>query len=267
MRTRFTTPATRPRVGKHKALHAAETPIALKRRARRLSETLTALHPDAHCELNHRNAYELIVATILSAQCTDARVNLVTPGLFAVYPTVRDLAQARQGDVQKLIRSTGFYRNKAANVIGMAEAVVARFEGEIPERLEDLVTLPGVGRKTANVVRGNAFGYPGLTVDTHFSRLTQRMYLTESKDPVKIETDLAALIPSADWTMFSHRLIFHGRRVCHARRAACGACPLAADCPSFGLVGPTDAAEAADLVTGNNREHILTMAGLGQEEV
>ncbi|MBB2908954.1 endonuclease-3 [Streptosporangium becharense] len=211
--------------------------------ARILAET----YPDAHCELDFGNPLELLVATILSAQCTDKRVNTVTPRLFARYPAAEDYAAADRAELEEIIRPTGFFRAKAAGIIGMAQVLCERFGGEVPGRLEDLVTLPSVGRKTANVVLGNAFGTPGLTVDTHFQRLVRRFGWTAETDPVKIEQVVAGLIPRRDWTMTSHHLIWHGRRVCHARRPACGACPLTTLCPSYGI-GPADPVEAARLV-------------------
>ena len=225
-----------------------ESPTALVRRARRIARDLAVIHPEAHCELDHTNPLELAVATILSAQCTDKRVNLVTPGLFLRYRTAQDYAGADRLQVEDLIHSTGFYRNKATALIGLGSALVERFDGQVPARLTDLITLPGIGRKTANVVLGNAFGVPGLTVDTHFGRLVRRFGWTQEQDPVKVEAVVAGLLPKADWTMFSHRVIFHGRRICHSRKPACGACPLARQCPSYGL-GPTDPAVAAALVT------------------
>ncbi|GAA3407536.1 endonuclease III [Streptosporangium vulgare] len=204
-------------------------------------------YPDAHCELDFRDPLELLVATILSAQCTDKRVNTVTPTLFAKYPTAEDYAGADRAEMEGIIRPTGFFRAKTNSIIGMAQALCERHGGEVPGKLKDLVALPGVGRKTANVVLGNAFGVPGITVDTHFQRLTHRFGWTSETDPVKIEHVVAALIPKRDWTMMSHRLIWHGRRVCHARKPACGVCPLAALCPSYG-VGPVDPVQAAKLV-------------------
>ncbi|WP_326819361.1 endonuclease III [Streptosporangium sp. NBC_01756] len=226
---------------------AGESPLALVRRARRIDRILAETYPDAHCELDFRNPLELLVATILSAQCTDKRVNTVTPTLFAKYQTAEDYAGADRTELEELIRSTGFFRAKTTSIIGMAQAVCGRYGGEVPGKLKDLVTLPGVGRKTANVVLGNAFGVPGITVDTHFQRLVQRFGWTGETDPVKIEHVVAGLIPKRDWTMMSHRLIWHGRRMCHARRPACGVCPLAALCPSYGL-GPIDPVQAAKLV-------------------
>jgi endonuclease-3 len=224
-----------------------ESPLALVRRARTINRALTELYPDAHCELDFTNPLELLVATILSAQCTDKRVNMVTPVLFAKYPTAADYAGADRAEVEAIIVSTGFFRAKTTSIIGMAQALCDRFGGEVPRRLKDLVTLPGVGRKTANVVLGNAFGIPGLTVDTHMLRLSNRLRWTTSADPVKVEQDIAALIPRKEWTLLSHRVIWHGRRVCHARKPACGACGLARWCPSFGL-GATDEATARKLV-------------------
>ncbi len=220
---------------------------ALVRRARRIARELAVLHPDAHCELDFTSPLELAVATILSAQCTDKRVNEVTPALFRHYRTAADYAAADREELEALIRPTGFFRNKAGSLIGLGAALVDRHGGEVPNRLQDLVLLPGIGRKTANVVLGNAFGVPGLTVDTHFGRLVRRFGWTELEDPVKVEAVVAALLPKADWTMFSHRVIFHGRRVCHARKPACGACGIASLCPSYGL-GPTDPEVAATLL-------------------
>ncbi len=220
---------------------------ALVRRARRMNRELAELYPDAHCELDFISPLELLVATILSAQCTDKRVNMVTPVLFARYRSAADYASADREDIEKIIMSTGFFRAKTNSIIGLGQALCERHGGEVPNKLSELVKLPGVGRKTANVVLGNAFGIPGITVDTHFSRLAHRFGWTESGDPVKIEAEVGALIPRSEWTMLSHRLIWHGRRVCHARRPACGACAVAALCPSYGE-GPTDPAVAAKLV-------------------
>jgi endonuclease III len=220
---------------------------ALVRRARRIGRKLAELYPDAHTELNFSSPLELLVATILSAQTTDKRVNLVTPVLFARYHTAADYASADRAEMEKIIQSAGFYRAKTTSLIGLGQALCERFGGEVPHRLRDLVTLPGVGRKTANVVLGNAFGIPGITVDTHFARLSRRFGWTTSTDPVKIEQEVGALFPRKCWTYLSHCLIWHGRRVCHARRPACGACELAALCPSFGL-GPTDYETAIKLV-------------------
>ncbi len=226
---------------------APPSPQALTRRARRIARELAVLHPDAHCELDFRTPLELLVATILSAQCTDKRVNEVTPALFRRYPDAQAYAAADREDLEALIRPTGFFRNKATSLIGLGAALVERHGGQVPPRLDDLVKLPGVGRKTANVVLGDAFSIPGLTVDTHFGRLVRRFGWTTLEDPVQVEAAVAALLPRRDWTMFNHRVIFHGRRVCHARKPACGACAIAALCPSYGI-GPTDPTVAAALV-------------------
>jgi endonuclease III len=225
----------------------AETPLALTRRARRINRELAELYPDAHCELDFTNALQLSVATILSAQCTDKRVNAVTPALFARYQTADDYAGADRAEVEEFIRSTGFYRNKTNSLIKLGQALVERFDGAVPCTLSELVTLPGFGRKTANVVLGNAFGIPGISVDTHFGRLARRWGWTAETDPVQVEAVVGALIPKRDWTVLSHRVIWHGRRVCHSRRPACGACAIARLCPSFGE-GPTDPAVAAKLL-------------------
>jgi endonuclease-3 len=209
-----------------------------------------ALHeryPYAHCELDFTNPLELLVATILSAQTTDQRVNLVTPSVFARYPTAAAYAGADRTELETMIQSTGFFRNKADALIKLGGALVESFDGEVPGRLAELVTLPGVGRKTANVVLGNAFGVPGITVDTHFGRLVRRFGWTGETDPVKVEREVGSLFPRRDWTMLSHVLIFHGRRTCHAKKPACGACPVAAWCPSYGI-GPTGRDEAMTLL-------------------
>ena len=218
------------------------------RRARRIDRLLAARYPDARCELDHRSAFELLVATVLSAQTTDVRVNQVTPALFARWPDAAARAGAAEAEVAEVIRPTGCFRVKARSVVGLARELVTRFDGAVPATMADLVSLPGVGQKTANVVLGNAFGVPGLPVDTHVLRVAGRLGLTAADDPVAVETDLTALFEPRDWTMVSHRLIFHGRRTCHARRAACGACPLAALCPAYG-VGVTDPEAARALVT------------------
>ena len=224
-----------------------ESRTGLVRRARRTARELAVLHPDAHCELDFTTPLELAVATVLSAQCTDKRVNEVTPALFRRYPTAAAYAGADREELEALVRPTGFFRNKTTSLIGLGAALVEQHGGEVPRRLEELVRLPGIGRKTANVVLGNAFGVPGLTVDTHFGRLVRRFGWTALEDPVKVEAVVADLLPKADWTMFSHRVIFHGRRVCHARTPACGACGVARLCPSYGL-GPTDPERAQALV-------------------
>ena len=212
-------------------------PRGAKARAGAVVELLKALYPDARCALTHRNAYELLVATILSAQSTDVRVNMVTPALFTRYPTAADLAHADPEDVEELVRSTGFFRSKTKSIIGMAQAVEERFGGEVPVELDDLVTLPGVGRKTGNVVRSVWFEVPGLPVDTHVIRLSHRLRLTTETDPVKIEKDLGAMVAPEEWGLLSLRLIEHGRQVCIARKPRCDRCGLAAICPSAGRVG------------------------------
>jgi endonuclease-3 len=221
--------------------------VALVRRARRIGRELAVLYPDAHTELNFGRPLELLVATILSAQTTDKRVNLVTPVLFARYRTAADYASADRAEMEKIIQTTGFFRAKTNSLIGLGQALCDRYGGEVPKRLRDLVTLPGVGRKTANVVLGNAFGVPGITVDTHFGRLSRRFGWTTETDPEKVEQEVGALFPRKDWTFLSHCMIWHGRRVCFARRPACGACALASMCPSFGE-GPTDPDVARKLV-------------------
>ena len=226
---------------------AEESHTALVRRARRIGRALAETYPDAHCELDFRTPLELLVATVLSAQTTDVRVNEVTPVLFARYRTAADYAGADRAEVEAIIKSTGFFRAKTDSLLKLGAALEERFDGEVPRRLADLVTLPGVGRKTANVVLGNAFGVPGITVDTHFGRLSRRFGWTTEDDPVKVEHEVGALFPKKDWTVLSHRLIWHGRRICHSRRPACGACPLARWCPSYGI-GPVDAKEAGKLV-------------------
>ena len=214
-----------------------------------MARELAVIHPDAHCELDFTNAFELLVATVLSAQTTDKMVNKVTPTLFAQYPDAVALAGADREELETILKPTGFFRAKANSVLGLSQALVERFDGEVPGRMADLVTLPGVGRKTANVVLGNAFGVPGLTVDTHFGRLVRRFGWTAEEDPVKVEAEIAELVPKKEWTDFSHRVIFHGRRVCHAKKAACGACGLAPWCPSFGIgpVGPRGRPEAGQV--------------------
>ena len=224
-----------------------ESPLALTRRARKINRELGQLYPDAHTELNFTDPLELSVATILSAQCTDKRVNEVTPAVFAKFRTAADYAAADRAELEEMIRPTGFFRNKTNTLIKLGQQLVERFDSEVPRTLDELVTLPGFGRKTANVVLGNAFGIPGITVDTHFGRLARRWRWTESTDPVKVEHEVGALFPKKDWTILSHRVIWHGRRVCHARKPACGACAIARLCPSYGE-GPTDPVVAAKLV-------------------
>lgn len=226
---------------------AAPGRTALVRRARRINRELARLYPDAHIELNFTSPLELLVAAILSAQTTDRRVNEVTRVLFVRYRTAADYAAADRAEIERLIRPTGFFRAKANRLITLGQALCDRFGGEVPDTLEELVTLPGVGRKTANLVLGDAFGKPSLTVDTHVARLARRFGWTAQTDPEKIEQDVRALLPHQDWTAASHRLTWHGRRVCHARTPACGACGIARLCPSFGA-GPTDPQTARKLV-------------------
>ncbi|MET9151364.1 endonuclease III [Streptomyces griseoflavus] len=224
-----------------------ESRTALVRRARRINRELAEVYPYAHPELDFENPFQLVVATVLSAQTTDLRVNQTTPALFARYPTPEDLAAADPEEVEEILRPTGFFRAKTKSVIGLSKAIAEDFGGEVPGRLEDLVKLPGVGRKTAFVVLGNAFGRPGITVDTHFQRLVRRWRWTAETDPDKIEAAIGALFPKSDWTDLSHHVIWHGRRICHARKPACGACPIAALCPAYGE-GETDPEKAEKLL-------------------
>lgn len=224
-----------------------QSQTALVRQARKVNKILGEVFPDARCELDFENPLQLLVATVLSAQCTDKRVNMVTPNLFKKYPTAEKLASAPRVDLEEIIKSTGFYRNKAASIHGLATAILEKHGGNVPNNLDELVKLPGVGRKTANVVLGNAFDVPGITVDTHVGRIARRLGWTTNTDPVKVEFDLMELFPAKDWTMLNHRLIFFGRRICHSRKPACGACPVAKLCPSFGE-GPIDKAEATKLL-------------------
>ena len=231
---------------------ADEDLAARKRRARRILTVLGETYPDARCELDFTTPLELLVATVLSAQCTDQRVNSVTPALFRRYPDAAAYAAADRMELESLIAPTGFFRQKAKTLQALGQKLCDRYGGEVPGRLDDLVTLPGVGRKTANVVLGDAFGVPGITVDTHLGRLARRFGWTEQTDPEKVEAELMALVPKKDWTLMSHRVIWHGRRRCHARRPACGACPVARWCPAFGE-GPTDPVVAAKLVRDSGR--------------
>jgi endonuclease-3 len=207
-----------------------------KQRVLKIARQLAKTYADAECALHHDSPFQLLAATILSAQCTDERVNMVTPALFGKYPTPAALAASNQADVEKIIQSTGFFRAKATNLRGMAQALVEQFGGELPRTLDEMVSLPGVGRKTANVVLGTAFGLPtGVVVDTHVKRLTRLLGLTKNLNPEKIERDLAALLPKSEWINFSHRLIHHGRRICNARKPNCSECPLLKLCPRVGL--------------------------------
>ena len=212
-----------------------------------INRALAQTYPDADIELDFETPLQLLVATILSAQSTDKRVNMVTPVVFARYPDAAALAAADRAELEELIKPTGFFRAKSDSLIKLGSALVERFDGDVPSRLADLVTLPGVGRKTANVVLGNAFGIPGITVDTHVGRLSRRFGWTTQHDPVKVEVDIAALFPKRDWTQLCQNMIWHGRRCCHARNPACGACPVARWCPSYGE-GETDPVQAAKLI-------------------
>jgi endonuclease-3 len=218
-----------------------------KVRAKAIYRQLTKNYPNVRCELDYNSAFQLLVATVLSAQCTDKRVNQTTPALFKKYPNPKKMAKADLKDIQRLVKSTGFFRAKAKNIKGLSNKIMEEFDGDVPSNLDDLITLPGVGRKTANVVLGHAFGIPGITVDTHFGRLSRRFGWSKQNDPVKVEFEVGELIPEKEWTNLSQRMIWHGRRVCHARKPACGACPLAKLCPSYGI-GEIDPIKAKRLV-------------------
>lgn len=218
-----------------------------QRSAKAIYRVLTKTYPDIHCELDFKNPLELIVAVVLSAQCTDKRVNQLTPALFKKYKTAADYAKAPLPEIEEFIYSAGFHHAKARHLKGLGSRIVEEFDGKVPATLEELVTLPGVGRKTANVVLGHAFNIPGITVDTHFGRLSRRFEWTTSEDPVKVEHEVGELIPQKEWTNLSQRMIWHGRRICHSRKPACGACPVAKICPSVGI-GEMDPAKAALLV-------------------
>jgi endonuclease-3 len=228
------------------------TRTSLVRRARKMNRILADTYPDADIELDFAGPWQLLIVTVLSAQTTDRRVNAVSPALFARYPDPAALAAADRDDVEAIIAPTGFFRAKTQSIMKLAADVLERFDGEVPARLDDLVTLPGVGRKTANVVLTDGFGVPGITVDTHVGRLARRFGWTVETDPVKVEHEVGALFPKRDWRMLNHHLIWHGRRCCHARRPACGACPLARLCPSYGE-GPTDRATAEKLLKTEGR--------------
>jgi endonuclease-3 len=226
---------------------APETHTGLVRRARKIDRMLAETYPDARCELDFDDPFQLLVVTVLSAQTTDRRVNAVRPTLFAAYPTPAAMAAADRAHLEQIVGPLGFFRAKTESLLKLSAALVERYDGQVPPRLADLVTLPGVGRKTANVVLGDAFRVPGITVDTHFGRLARRFGWTEETDPVKVEHAVGALFPKRDWVMLNHHLIWHGRRRCHAKKPACGACPIARLCPSYGE-GPTDPVVAAALV-------------------
>jgi endonuclease-3 len=229
------------------ATPAGESRTTLVRRARKVDRVLAQTYPDAGCELDFDDAFQLLVVTVLSAQTTDRRVNTARPAIFAAYPTPAAMAAAPRDHLEQLVGPLGFFRQKTETLLKLSAALVEGFDGEVPRTLDELVTLPGVGRKTANVVLGNAFDVPGITVDTHFGRMVRRLGWTEETDPVKVEHEVGALFPKRDWTMLSHHLIWHGRRRCHAKKPACGACPVARWCPSYGT-GPTDPEVAAALV-------------------
>lgn len=235
-----------------------ETPLAKKRRARKIYRVLGEVFPYAHAELDFSNPFELLVATVLSAQTTDIRVNSVTPELFARYPDAASMSQASEVELQDIIRPTGFYKNKARALLGLSQALVEDHGGEVPDTLEELIKLPGVGRKTAFVVLGNAFGVPGITTDTHVIRLANRLGWTDSTNANVVERDIAELFEPRDYTELSHRLIFLGRRICHAKRPACGACPVAKWCPSAGIgeMNPEAAKELLAYELAPGREHI-----------
>ena len=216
-----------------------KTADPLRARAKKIVRLLAKEYPDAECALHHQNPLQLLIATILSAQCTDARVNMVTPDLFARFPDAKAFATANPAELEKAIQSTGFFRNKARNIIACCKQIIEEHGGEIPRRMEELVRLPGVGRKTANVILGNAFAVPGITVDTHVGRLSRRLGLTKETPAEKVERDLMNLIPEKNWTMFSHHMIFHGRRICHARKPQCSQCVLAKVCPRIGVTQST----------------------------
>lgn len=248
-----------------------ESPLALTRRARKINRILGETYPYAVAELDFDNPFELLVATVLSAQTTDVRVNTTTPELFARYPDAAALASARIEDVEDIVRPLGFYRSKAKAIVNLAAQLMTDYRGQVPGRLEELVKLPGVGRKTAFVVLGNAFGKPGLTVDTHFGRLARRFGFTTEEDPVKVERDVAELFEPKDWTQLSHRLVYHGRRICHAQKPACGACPVADLCPAYGA-GETDPMAAEKLLKyemapGRERLHLRFVQGATRRQL
>jgi len=225
---------------------------SLVRRARRINRVLAETYPDATIELAFGDAFELLVVTVLSAQTTDRRVNSVSPTLFSAYPDAASMAAADREKLEQIIAPTGFFRAKTESLLKLSQALMDRYDGQVPGRLQDLVSLPGVGRKTANVVLGDGFGVPGITVDTHFGRLARRFGWTDETDPVKVEKAVGALFPRGDWVKLNHHLIWHGRRICHARNPACGVCPVARWCPSYGE-GPTDPEQAAKLARTEGR--------------
>lgn len=248
-----------------------ESPLALTRRARKINRILGETYPYAVAELDFDNPFQLLVATVLSAQTTDVRVNAITPELFARYPDAAALASARIEEVEDIVRPLGFYRSKAKAIVNLAAQLLADHRGQVPGTLEELVKLPGVGRKTAFVVLGNAFNQPGITVDTHFGRLARRLGFTSEEDPVKVERDLAQLFKPKDWTQLSHRLVYQGRRICHAQKPACGACPVADLCPAYGA-GETDPLAAAkllkyELAPGREELHQRLLEGASRRQL
>ena len=256
---------------KRERMWERETPLGRKRRARKINRELAEKYPYVVPELDFENPFELLVATVLSAQTTDVKVNQVTMELFRRWPDAASLAGASLSEVEEVVRPTGFYKTKAANIQNLARTLMEDTGGEVPDDLDYLVTLPGVGRKTAFVVLGNAFGYPGITVDTHFGRLARRFAWTTEVDPVKVEHQVGELFEKKDWTNLSHHLIFHGRRICHAQRPACGACPIAQWCPSYGE-GETDPEEAKkllkyELAPGREELHRLMVEGYSRREL
>ncbi len=266
-----TVPDFKAAAAKKRRARTPETEIGLKRRVRKINRILAETYPYAVAELDFENPFQLLVATVLSAQTTDVRVNSVTPTLFAAYPIAQALAAASLETVEEIVQPLGFYRSKAKSIVKLAGQLVADYDGAVPASLDELVKLPGVGRKTAFVVLGNAFGRPGITVDTHFGRLSRRLGMTTEEDPVKVECAVAELFDPKDWTMLSHRMIYHGRRICHARKPACGVCPVADLCPSYGE-GETDEAAAAKLLKyemapGRERLHLRFLQGASRAEL
>lgn len=249
----------------------SETELGTTRRVRKINRILAQTYPYAVAELDFESPFELLIATVLSAQTTDVRVNSVTPALFTQYPDAKSLASADLGMVEEMVRPLGFYRSKASAIVRLAQQLTLEFDGRVPEKLEELITLPGVGRKTAFVVLGNAFGRPGITVDTHFGRLARRLGMSTHTEPEKVEKDIEQLFPARDWTDLSQRLIYHGRRICHAQKPACGVCPIADLCPSYGA-GETDEAKAAKLLKyemapGRERLHLRFLQGATRREL
>ncbi|MBM7051974.1 MULTISPECIES: endonuclease III [unclassified Rothia (in: high G+C Gram-positive bacteria)] len=266
-----TVPAFTAEAARKRRQRSPETEIGRKRRVRKINTILGQTYPYAVAELDFENPFQLLVATVLSAQTTDVRVNSVTPTLFTAYPDAAALASARAEDLEDIIKSLGFYRAKTRSIIALAQQLVTECDGQVPATLKQLVKLAGVGRKTAFVVLGNAFNQPGLTVDTHFGRLARRMGMTIEKDPVKVEREVAALFEKKDWTQLSHRLVYHGRRICHAQKPACGVCPVADLCPSYGE-GETDEIKARKLMKyemapGREGLHLKFLKGYSRRQL